>query len=380
MQLPPLHTLSIDSLHWTLEGDLVVDYWSALDSQSDLRVRSMPDPGLDLPSPAKAAKRRRAQTSADSGWLDTAKEKRAMLAWMKMCSANAVPSTPLADIVNLSKTTRYIRASMPADIRAAVAATTGMQSIASQALAAANRSTADRAYPVHKQVSSSTDTDPGYDQDYVFNGRTSSAFSALSLLAENTHADHVIPRVVLRALFSVSRFGCAVNDPVNIVRVRASENQHKGSKAIWFGFFKYPTVSYYNPDVFPLENKAAMARVVMYMFLTYPLVSDARSAMATGAPSGMAAYARQLDTLLWLNQASAPSKDELTTAWKIFYATGWCNPLVCSWTLTTGWLQDGTHPMRALLNHRMHGTDAGSNAIMQYMKQRGVLFREELRV
>ena len=136
-------------------------------------------------------------------------------------------------------------------------------------------------------------------RDWMIENIKSSEYTGVPLERGASAFDEVVPKVWLRPLQSLLHFS-ADDDPCNRVRITTEENGSKLDKALWLKLEPpRSTVVNWKPAFFQSKRRARAARVVIYMFLAYPLISETRpSKHISGSPS----FVAQLKTLVFLNK------------------------------------------------------------------------------
>ena len=227
------------------------------------------------------------------------------------------------------------------------------------------------------------------DDDYVYDRSIDDADENLDLALSAMYLgkiderkmqlDHVVNKAALVALSNIDEFAGAVNDPINIVLALARENASKGSKAVRFPATAAERIvpqtneRLWSPAVFPLGRQAAIARIIAYMALTYPMICTERSQNATGErPCGMRLYWIQRELILDLI-TQPPEEWEQVVAYGIYAHRRWCNPLVVSQAVRT-MVADRNSELHQLLVARLEGTDEGSAALFRALRGMGVDF------
>ena len=166
-----------------------------------------------------------------------------------------------------------------------------------------------------------------------------------------------------------------MHDPANVVWTQRSYNQSKSVDAVLFGesgMFDHSLNGAYAPFGFTEALQPPIARMVAYMFLTYPLVTSNKhtGVRRVGAPK----YAEQYNTIRRLC-TKAVEKPELRKAWVAFAVFRTVNPLVVC-PQVRALLGDPSSWLSKLLFARMNGIDACSDAVVSELVHSGVLFRD----
>jgi hypothetical protein len=193
--------------------------------------------------------------------------------------------------------------------------------------------------------------------------------------AYTTTVEHVVAKDWLYPTQVLKEFVSAIHDPANVVWTQRVYNQRKGVKAVHFGdsgSFEYNLNASYAPLGFVPSLQPQIARIVAYMFLTYPLVTSNKHAglRRNGAPK----YAEQFHTIRRLCTYGVDTA-ELMKAWVSFAVFRTVNPLVVC-PQVRNLLSDPSSWLSKLLFTRMYGNDACSDAVLSELLSSGVVFRD----
>lgn len=195
--------------------------------------------------------------------------------------------------------------------------------------------------------------------------------------------EHIVAQDWCKATQIFDETSSVCNDPRNVTFILASENSSKGTKPLNFlNDTSPPAVSHVNdesPQLFRLkirqsviqkalyaakltERRAAMAaRAVSYMFLTYPLISDAPSYMDWPSDShiGSPLYGLQFEYIKSLLEQE-PTEWEIFLDWMQWKQYGWHNPFIYEtfWGLSVRKKITKNQELMDLLEKRFAGTDA----------------------
>ena len=221
-----------------------------------------------------------------------------------------------------------------------------------------------------------------YESIYVEelrNLQATDGFSGEKLpVPELTQVAHIVPKVWLRTTRALSEFDNADNDPNNIILTRTEFNRDMGTKGILLRNRslddRYQHGPYWAPQGFTPANRAAVARAIAAVALTYPFVSESESAIAGGQArtSGLPLYFRQLGAIRKL-LAEPPSQTEVEKELLSFALFGWVNPLTLSASVRKH-VANEKHPLGILLKQRLGGNDRGSAAVARELRRLGVNF------
>lgn len=194
---------------------------------------------------------------------------------------------------------------------------------------------------------------------------------------------HIVPKAWTRPVKALAEFVGVEGDPTNVVTTfRPFNEEMGGAKAVYLGRRAYTSRfndgKYWAPRNFKPKSRAAVARAVACVAMTYPFLSADDTAIVGGEgsshanrPSGLPLYASQFDSIVKL-LAEEPTLEDYTLAWIQFATFGWLNPLVVSKRTRTA-LASQTE-LGALLRKRLSGSDLGSRAAMRALEDLGVQF------
>ena len=187
--------------------------------------------------------------------------------------------------------------------------------------------------------------------------------------------EHVVAKDWLYPTQVLKEFGSAINDPANVVWSQRTYNQAKGVKAVLFGesgLSEHRLNASYAPLGFVISLQPHIARIVAYMFLTYPLVTSNKhsSLRRAGAPK----YAEQFNTIRRLCTLDVDVY-ERQKAWVAFGTFRTVNPLVVC-PKTRELLKDPSSWLSKLLFARMYGIDVCSDAVLNELLYSGIVFRD----
>jgi hypothetical protein len=195
------------------------------------------------------------------------------------------------------------------------------------------------------------------------------AYSSMQMKdAVETQVDHVVPKSWLRQTSVLLEFSTPENDPVNVHHTLKEYNIQKGDLAVLLNarlaLHDSKQSGRWAPSGFTVAHQAVIARMVAYMFLTYPLItSDPRVALQrSGAPD----YAMSYDAIIQLC-AQQPNEEELLKAYVVYGKWGIVNPLVVS-DEARAMLQDRNTPLSRLLLARLRGADVCSRAVLDALQ------------
>lgn len=192
--------------------------------------------------------------------------------------------------------------------------------------------------------------------------------------------EHIVAQDWCKATQIFDETSSVCNDPRNVTFILASENSSKGTKPLNFlNDTSPPAVSHVNDKLFRLkirqsviqkalyaakltERRAAMAaRAVSYMFLTYPLISDAPSYMDWPSDShiGSPLYGLQFEYIKSLLEQE-PTEWEIFLDWMQWKQYGWHNPFIYEmfWGTSVRKKITKNEELMDLLEKRFSGTDA----------------------
>jgi hypothetical protein len=214
------------------------------------------------------------------------------------------------------------------------------------------------------------DADSAYTNEDIPDGEEENPNSKVSATVE-----HVVAKDWLYSTQVLKEFVSAIHDPANVLWTQRTYNVSKGVKAVHFGesgWSEHKHNASWAPLGFVPSLQPQIARMVAYMFLTYPLVTSHKHASLrrSGAPK----YAEQFNTIRRLCTFSV-GKPELRKAWVAFATFRTVNPLVVC-PQARGLLKDPSSWLSKLLFTRMYGSDACSNAVFSELLYSGVAFRD----
>lgn len=406
--LPALN-LDIGALAWnTSTSSLCVNYFDIIDEQIDEEKQEAKEAKKASEVARDASKRRRGDDSAaaeqvaaaasqttlddsQAGDYNTplAPEHAAHLQWLRLCLVPSKPSGPgVRSVVEIpsNEEPNYHQAIININNRIGQSARLAIIDKIEDGRIR-SRITDVNNVPGHglrpTQNGSLNSGDRGkYEQLYIDELRNTQAndgFSDEELPdSDLTQVAHIVPKVWLRTTRVLSEFDKAANDPNNIILTRAEFNRDMGVKGILILnrslSDRYSVGSYWAPQGFTMKNRAAVARAVAAVALTYPFVSASEPEITGGRTqtNGMPLYFRQLETIQQL-LAEQPSQEELDKEMLSFALFGWVNPLTLSNAVRTQ-VRNATHPLGLLLKRRLAGTDLGSAAVAHKLIQLGVDF------
>jgi hypothetical protein len=393
------------------EGDSSIDYGpSFLDLLSPelraalARAEAQPVAGASVPgAPAAAAKKRRVDADDSSGpstddpsgpSTDDQKlfdEYMAVCQWLRMTRVLSDPSgtvlvSPLASD-ELNQRIFNTQRSVTADANTAlknIAAKQNVQTrwqialpqIVRHAELLNERPVYYLDVPHFKSFNKSEQTKPAEAyMAWLKEASVDVAYSdALLARASETQVDHVVPKSWLRQTSVILELSTPENDPVNVQHTLREYNQSKRDMAVYLKgttmLNDYNLHEMWAPAGFTVKHQAVVARIVAYMFLTYPMITSEINTVLrrAGAPK----YEGRYSTIITLC-AEEPNHHELLTAYVIYGRWGLVNPLVVSRKARQA-LADKSSKLSQLLRARLGGADECSKAVFDAMKDSGVAF------
>jgi hypothetical protein len=195
--------------------------------------------------------------------------------------------------------------------------------------------------------------------------------------SKSLHVAHIVPKKWLRTAATLTEFTCVADDPFNTVMTRSVINEQMQTKGIYLGADmngkRYASNKLWSPLAFPTRSRAAVARAVAYMALTYPYIhADERVGVGETDTQngGMPLYFLQYDEIIELLRET-PTDDEIVRAWVQFAVFGWCNPFDVSGEVRK-LVNQSDSSLAQLLRARLHGTDLGSNMVAEELDKLGV--------
>ena len=189
-----------------------------------------------------------------------------------------------------------------------------------------------------------------------------------------TNVAHIVPKAWLRTCNALAEFDGAHNNPTNVIVTRKEFNSYMGTSAIYLGKILGVESKYWAPAGFTEQSKAAVARAVACVALTYPFTSSSEEAIVGGAgrTGGMPLFYNQRQDIVRL-LAVKPSDDEYDRAMLQFAVFNWTNPLTVSTDIRTK-AADPSSQLHKLLMDRLGGTDLGSKFAAEAMRNEDIDF------
>jgi hypothetical protein len=190
-----------------------------------------------------------------------------------------------------------------------------------------------------------------------------------------TNVAHIVPKAWLRTCNALAEFDGAHNNPVNVIMTRREFNSSMGTSAIYLGKILGVESKYWSPVGFTEQNKAAVARAIACVALTYPFTSSSEEAIVggTGRTGGMPLFYNQRQDIVRL-LAVKPSAEEYDRAMLQFAVFNWTNPLTVSTDIRTK-AADPSSQLHKLLMDRLGGTDLGSKFAAEAMRNEDIDFQ-----
>lgn len=175
--------------------------------------------------------------------------------------------------------------------------------------------------------------------------------------------EHIVAKSWCHATESVEEFAGVINDPFNITLVHKSVNQAKGTKP--FDFRPKSTDLdassnvYFSPPKMSPEAFGPVARSVLYMLLTYPLLCFDCNALLNKKVPGVHAM-QPFEQECWFYALNTKLQDwELAYARYIYEYSNRLNPFVSN----SHWDADFLDQLKGLVTRRMKGTDTASTLL-----------------
>ena len=184
---------------------------------------------------------------------------------------------------------------------------------------------------------------------------------------ENLQVEHIVP-VAWFGLqqATVLEIQNGMNDLHNVYLAWALDNSRKGSKAVFVRRFRgdeeAETPLLYVPDHFSEEVSILVARTVVYMFLTYPLIAQS----AKHGKAGSIGYQQQLDNLVRM-ATRKPSEVEKRMNAFLFAKYPRCNPLIWS-AFARQQVREPDGYFRRLLERRLEGSDWITDMVIKHTR------------
>ena len=184
---------------------------------------------------------------------------------------------------------------------------------------------------------------------------------------ENLQVEHIIP-VAWFGLqqATVLEIQNGMNDLHNVYLAWALDNSRKGSKAVFLRRFRgdeeAETPLLYVPDHFSEDVSILVARTVVYMFLTYPLIAQS----AKHGKAGSIGYQQQLENLVRM-ATRKPSEVEKRMNAFLFAKYPRCNPLIWSAFARQQVREPGGY-FRRLLERRLEGSDWITDMVIKHTR------------
>ena len=202
-------------------------------------------------------------------------------------------------------------------------------------------------------------------------------------------SEHVVPQSWMKFAAIVHHSEHIHDDPINLVVVSTQEQKQRFNKPLRFGQDGHQAMTdgaSYAPVGFNADRQGAAARILCYMVLTYPLLTDqpnlqpfARSADAydradfdaARPKTEIHAYSNSFASILD-RMNTPPSAEELGHAREIYSKFAWCNPLVFSAATRLKLATEG-EMLNTLFWNRLRGMDYGSWAVISALAERRCL-------
>lgn len=186
----------------------------------------------------------------------------------------------------------------------------------------------------------------------------------------DVNVTHIVPKAWLKLLPIFEEFAHGDNDPSNVVYSSSDHNLSMGAKSLYFKDMRggEHVPPFWAPVNFTYKAKAASARAVAYMALTYPFITMHPGSFASGHLSGMSDYAAQWSVMRMYLQEE-PTDWEITRALVDYVYYGFFNPLTLSSKARLAAANDN-HPLGKLLQRRMQGKDDGSREVIMYINDK----------
>lgn len=380
-------------LAWNVaSSDLVLSYFEAVESAIDGEAAAGASAASDSTTAALQKRPRPLATPADR-MLEN--EHRAHLQWLRLCSVPSAPSgTEHVQKVQSRDEPHYSNALEAARVILSTEYVPGRPVLPSSD-ALVEKLLTDTVKLVNSDAASHTLAPPPFktlnaggraklEDQYIERLRElrggRDAFTDKPLPAvggASAPVAHVVPKAWTRPVGALAEFVGVDGDPTNVVATFKTFNDEMGTSAVYLGALargnRYADGKYWAPAHFAQKNRAAIARAVACVALTYPFLSADDTAIAGdgGRTRGLPLYSAQIENIVAL-LAEPPELEDYTLAWVQFATFGWLNPLVVSKRVREAVVK--RTEMNALLRKRLAGTDLGSQAAMRALESLGVRF------